>query len=85
MKGIIEYTKPVALDLKKGREVVRTVMINGRYIEVMGRYYKVCGTDLSNTEGSHLLCNMATNEWRWVSGSVIRVWVDRESELVKKP
>ena len=80
MKETIEYTKPVAWDLKKGKEVIRTVTVLSRFIEIRGMYYKVCGTDSEEVGGSHLLCNIATNDWRWVKGTVIRLWIDVETE-----
>ena len=77
MKQTIEYSKPVAWDLKKGKEVIRTVNFTSRFIEVLGRRYKVCGTA---DDDLHLLTNVETNEWRWVNGKVIRAWLDAETE-----
>lgn len=80
METDIEYTKPVAWDLKKGKDVIRTVHFTSRFIEVLGRRYKVCGSDSKDDDGAHLLANVDTNEWRWVNGKVIRVWLDMETE-----
>jgi len=69
------YTVPIAHDIKKGKQVIRTVLLASRFIEVGGKRYKSCGVDSSTDAGSYLLASIETGEFRWVSGDVIRGWM----------
>lgn len=79
MEAKTEYTRPIAWDLKKGKELIRTVRFDSRFIEVSGRRYKVCGSNSDDVGGSFLLASIETGEFRWVNGKVIRGWLDKEA------
>ena len=74
------YMKPIAWNYNKGTKQVRTVRFGGLYFEVLGKRYLCCGTRLDNLDGTYLLKNMDTGEFRWIGGGVIRDWLDEDSE-----
>jgi len=73
------YLRPIAWDLRKGKVLHRTVRFDSLYTLICGRRYKICASANTSADGSHLLHNVDTGEWRWVQGKLIREWIDSET------